>query len=146
MDFGAILIGLAIFIVALIFTVNPLTNKLAGQAASGISPAVSTRNQQHDSLAAIRDLDFDFQTGKINQEDYDVLRSQFVAEAAEIIQKEKQEDVKIEEMIRARLQRKNDTVHDDKQPAFCSHCGNKVIKSDLFCSKCGTHLTTPSGS
>src|SRR4030067_3559058 len=107
MDLGAIFIGFAILVIAVPYVINPLMNERKKQPLRSISRKKDDEGSHKGALAAIRDLDFDFQLGKVTQEDYGTLRAQLVVEAGEYLQTKKQEDEKIEERIRARPRAKN---------------------------------------
>lgn len=145
MDLGAILIGLAIFIVAVTYVSNPMVNVPKRHPIYAVPPIKAEGNQQKDALAAIRDLDFDFQTAKVNQEDYEALRAQLVLEAADYLQQKKQ-DEKIDEMIRARLQSKKESAFKVAGKTICSNCGKSVKVGDLFCATCGARIKTQSNA
>lgn len=140
MNPGAILISLAILIVAATYVITPLVNAPKRQTVSAAPAANALKDERKDSLAAIRDLDFDFQTGKVTQEDYEALRAQLVLQAANFLQQRQQVDEKIEEMISARLQSKKESAFKEPIRAYCPHCGKRVMPGDLFCTACGTRL------
>ena len=83
-------------------------------------------------LSALLDLDFDFRTDKIGEEDYSALRAQLVADAAQYIQLQKSiGDQQIETMIRARKASQAKTQK-------CSNCEEKIEAGSHFCAQCGT--------
>ena len=130
MNLGAIFIGIAILVIAVPYVMNPLVNERRKQPVKATLLKKDGKGQQKDALVAIRDLDFDFQTGKVTREDYETLRAQLVLEAAEYLQTKMEEDEKIEALIRARLQ----TV---KQSVKCEKCGGEIRPFDHFCPACG---------
>ena len=173
MDLGAIFIGFAILVIAVPYVIYPLMNGRKKQPLRTISQTKDEEGSHKGALVAIRDLDFDFQIGKVTQEDYETLRAQLVVEAAEYLQTKKQVDEKIEEMIRARLQAakpsqkcekcggeirpqdrycpicgavaKNQTASNKPAPQIaCPGCGKSVKESDMFCTGCGTRLNEKS--
>ena len=130
MNLGAILIGFAILVVAVSYVLNPLVNEGKKGAVKAASQKIGGKGQQKHTLAAIRDLDFDFQTGKVTKEDYETLRPQLVLEAADYLKMKQQEDEKIDAMIRARLQNMKPSV-------TCEKCRGEIRPQDLFCPTCG---------
>lgn len=161
MDLGAILVGLALLIVTLPLVLSPF--RTGGRRATPASAAGSSPSQQQAAvLAALRDLDFDFQIGKVSPEDYAGLRAQLVAEAAQHIQTQEAADDEIEALIRARRASRTKVfvcancdgalATDDR---FCSHCGapvggacpacgGNVQAGDAFCTACGARLRVES--
>lgn len=139
MEPGAILIGGAILVVAVLYVINPVVYERKKQPEKADALKKDRKGRQKEALAAIRDLDFDFQTGKVTQEDYETLRAQLVLQAAEYIQTKKQENEKIEEMIRSRLQRVKSSVK-------CEKCGGDIGPQDLFCPTCRVAVKNQAGS
>jgi hypothetical protein len=77
----AILVVLVIgFIAYPLFTVP---HEQAAPAADALDSLIAQRDSAYD---AIRDLDFDFQLGKLSQADYDLLREKYKARAALALQ------------------------------------------------------------
>lgn len=114
------------------------------------------------ALLAIRDLDFDFETGKVSEDDYTALRSQLVVQAAQVMGAEEAgDDGALEALIAARNQARDGDVScpdcgkpSEKGSRFCSHCGTAfqagcpacgetVKPDDLFCVHCGAKLNAP---
>jgi uncharacterized Zn finger protein (UPF0148 family) len=130
MNLGAIFIGLAILVMTVPFVINPLVNERKRQPFKATPQKKDEQGGQKDALAAIRDLDFDFHTGKVNQDDYETLRAQLALEAAAYLQKKQQEEEKVDALIRARLLQGRAT-------AKCEKCGGDIGTGDLFCPACG---------
>ena len=89
-------------------------------------------------LENIRELDLDFATGKLSEEDYRDLRSRSVAEAAEVMRAIDQargpapEDDDIERAISAKKAQMQDRT--------CSACGAARTEGAKFCATCGAPL------
>lgn len=131
MQLSSLFVGFALAAVALFYVSRPFfekprkTSKTTGQPRD-----VRT----HEAvLAALRDLDFDFKTGKIVEEDYQPLRAQLLVEAAQFIEAKKNEEQQLEALIQSRR-----TAH--ARQASCPTCGAKIVLGDTFCSSCGTKL------
>ena len=126
MQISALIIGFILLGTALVFVSRPFWEKRKKGAADSSTTKVSRRESV---LAALRDLDFDFKTGKVSEEDYQPLRAQLLAEAAQYIESEKNEDQKLEALIQARRK--------GQQKIKCEHCGAPMETDQKFCSKCG---------
>ncbi len=76
--------------------------------------------QKEYSYAAIKELEFDYNTGKISKEDYNILSNRYKAEAINII-------------------RKLETEQTSKKVSklFCTECGQKYKEDSQFCTNCG---------
>ncbi len=145
MPVGSILLGAALALLVVPFVAGPFVKDgrrkhkpLDGRG----SPA--PESSKHDALVALRDLDFDFRTGKIAEEDYLPLRQHLVAEAAQALQATEtavtsqpdwDADAKIEAAIRALRASSRTARH-----SACPQCHAPVGDDDRFCPKCGTAL------
>lgn len=130
MEISSILIGLILFCLALYFVSTPFRQRLA--KTDNLFKARTLEKGGHEVvLAALRDLDFDFKTGKVSEGDYQPLRAQLMAEAAQYIETEQKEDDQLEALIRSRRKAQ-------KQDAKCEHCGAPMAADQRFCSKCGS--------
>ncbi|MCK6584622.1 MAG: zinc ribbon domain-containing protein [Anaerolineales bacterium] len=132
MELGAILIGLVILILSLLFLMAPFK---PGQRKKVKPTVANPAAERAAALAALRDLDFDFKIGKVSEEDYPTLRAGLLAEAARYIQQEEANEADIEARIQARKR-----TQGKSSTAYCPHCGKPVIVGDLFCTSCGSRL------
>ena len=131
MQISTLLIGVAILFVAVYFVSRPFLEndkKGAKAAASSVQPG-----QREAVFSALRDLDFDFKTGKISEEDYQPLRAQLMVQAAQYLEPDKEVDEQLEALIQSRRKIQSRQVS-------CPSCGKKIVLGDLFCSSCGTRL------
>ena len=132
MDPIAIIIGLILLSAASAFVFKPFRAK-SRHGPKKVTATFNPHEARTAALSALRDLDFDFQTGKVSGEDYPALRAQLVAEAAKYVQAEGAEEDRLEALIRAR--RASMTSE-----APCPQCGAKVDAGARFCPSCGTEL------
>ena len=109
------LVGVALALIALSFVLFPLLSDspltAPSQAGRVISQADARRNAV---MEALREIEFDRETGKLSDKDYEALRSTYTQRAVEI-------------MRRAEV-------------LSCSRCGPRPEMDALFCSKCGQTL------
>jgi hypothetical protein len=107
------------------------------------------REKKTALLLALRELDFDFETGKLSSEDYKDLRAKYQAGTVETMKKlEELERLWKESQERIDLQLAGG--HEgalvlEKPPAsvvsiFCGACGAKTKAGDRFCGHCGGAL------
>lgn len=161
MEIPSILIGLLLFSVSVAYVILPFQQKQQ-KTSSPLKHPDDLPVQREAVLAALRDLDFDFKTGKIGEEDYQPLRAQLLAEAAQHIEVEKQGDEQLEQMIRSRRKingQENKCLHCEAplqagqhfcskcgteiNNVLCPSCGKKIQSGDLFCSSCGNQIQIP---
>lgn len=109
---------------------------LRPQAAS--PPAAVPADESHRgriALNAIKELEFDFATGKIAEDDYKALRTRYEAKAVEVLTRPQPApkpadlDAELEGAIRAARGRR-----------VCASCGGSLPAAARFCPACGTPL------
>ena len=111
------------------------------------SDAIERLVLQRETLyTAIRDLDFDHQTGKVDAEDHAVLRRQMEEEAAVVLRDldladpSADIDFAAEQHILAYRQ-KEVVAAPDSEPT-CSACGTTLADGAACCSICGQDVKT----
>jgi len=158
MEISSLLIGILIFAVALVVASLPFWQKQRTNLKRR-KTAASHNDQRKAVLSALRDLDFDFKTGKVTEEDYMPLRERLMVEAAQYIEQETEEEKKLEALIQTRRATQQQTFNCEHCHApmeagqrFCAKCGSainqeacptcgrKIRAGDQFCSSCGTQL------
>jgi hypothetical protein len=162
---------IALLVIGIIaFIAYPLFDPRRGtfvESASVLDTLIAQRDATYDAL---RDLDFDFQLGKLSKVDYDTLRDKYKARAAYILQQidalagtppdsngkdaEAQIEAQVAQLRRAKTEvgarrASPDTIEDEiarvralRQAGggFCSKCGTPYRAGDKFCAKCGNKL------
>jgi len=79
----------------------------------------SAADRKEAALAALRELEFEYQTGKVSDEDYATLRTRYAREA-----------------LGAR-----DELGETVDSESCTACGAAIREGAKFCSACGGALT-----
>lgn len=134
-----------IFIAVAGYVLYPLLRRpsRAEQLEAKLNGAVGSLQEQRDAIyAALKELDFDFQTGKLSSEDYESLRHQYRQRAVAIlqqiddVQKKGALDYELEaeiQIARARQRQRG------ARPSSwtCADCGRMMTAADHFCSGCG---------
>lgn len=146
-----LLMGLIVF-VAIFIVGYPLVNarryEYAEVGLNGDDAFEHLASARNSVFEAIRDLEFDYATGKLSDADYQAMRTRYDAKAAEVLQKmdalgaprmkrasAKAESAVVEPGVKPQTQRSN------ANRSFCSRCGARVEPADRFCLTCGTRLT-----
>ena len=108
--------GVILAILIAVVLISPMLEK--GEAV-GSSSAPSDRLDL--ALDALREIEFEYQTGKLGEEDYQSLRSRYAADA-----------------IAAR----DAGADTDQEPdaGCCSVCDASLSPETRFCSRCGTEV------
>ncbi len=126
-----------------------------------VDPKLVELYTQRDMLyQAVRDANFDLQTGKLSQEDYDQQSVQLKQSAASVLKQidaletdlaTPELDAQIEAQVAAArdipepLKKTTSNGGDVKRAGrttnrFCGQCGAPLRPSDRFCGKCGTSM------
>jgi len=103
---------MAVLIAAVIFA--PLVENRWREGTGGNSVA----DRKEAALAALRELEFEYQTGKVSEEDYAALRTRYAREA-----------------LAAR-----DELGETTERESCPACGAETKEGAGFCSSCGGAL------
>ncbi len=155
--FALEIILIALLVVGVIaFIAYPLFSPPREKIAA-MPNALETLIAQRDATyAAIRDLDFDFQLGKLSAGDYATLREKYKARAALMLQQidalgggngaaEAQIEAQVAQLRRA----KADAIEDEvarvraaRKPTDirCRHCDAPYQAGDQFCARCGNRI------
>lgn len=115
-----------------IFIGYPLMEGRRRTAGRGNHRAGELEARKEAIYAQIKDIDFDYATGKLSDEDYQELRTRYKQDAVSIL---KEID---------RVQHRSAGKRRKKKPAgkqrFCSTCGHPATVDEKFCTNCGTRL------
>ena len=124
---------------------------------------VSLLARREAALATLRDLDSDFADGRLDEADYNELRSKTVAEGAaalaaldsvtaDLSGRATELAAAVEADV-ARAQGEpdvpspaRDAGESARSPRFCTHCGKEARDGDLFCAGCGQTLGAGAGA
>ena len=135
MQIPALFIGVILLAITTAYIALPFRQKRRNDASAS-KAMVTSKNRHEEILLALRDLDFDFKTGKVGEEDYQQLRAQLLAEAAQYIESEKKEAEQLEALIQSRRKTRSQNK--------CEHCGATIEVGQHFCSKCGANTKSVS--
>lgn len=130
-----LLLGTVLALGALAFVLVPLFREtpMVVDAAPALDPQESTPQQR--AIDALREVEFDRETGKLSEHDYTAMKAAYTREALAAIRSEEAakgpvSDDELEAMIRAH-----------RTTRTCAHCGAAAGEADaLYCSSCGHYL------
>jgi rubrerythrin len=146
---GTLLFGLALLILVVLVVSWPLF----GRKRPAVRPASrreSLEREREAIVREIRELDFDYRTGKVNDEDYRRLREARVARGAAILREladlEQGTVLDPEQAIEEQIARLRTVLTSNgKSPIACPQCGQPVRPSDRFCPQCGAQPRAQQG-
>jgi len=132
---GVALIAAAI----LLFILQPVVKGLHASLEREDDELTETEARKRIALLALRDVEYDYLAGKLDEEDYRSLKAELTAEALAALEADeaardgKPEDAEIEaEIARIRQGLKGGLT--------CGECGFTNEKGSRFCSSCGEPL------
>ncbi len=143
MTIGSIFLALALLILLLLFLVRPFF-KVRPQRTLSNGQREQLLLRKEALLDAIRALDFDHDTGKLPDEEYDQQRSALMREAAVTLKAlddlpadPADEDIyaQIETAVSSIRLRRTESAGAPAQ--FCANCGQRLDNDDNFCAHCG---------
>lgn len=142
----AVLLGVG----ALIFVGYPLFKRELSQESLEEEPRDLELQkllfEKEQALAALKELDFDYETGKLDEEDYEHLKDRYRAKTLSLLKEIDQtravEDIEEEiEKEVAQVREKRQEVSEKPQKLVCPQCGESYLSDDRFCPACGADLT-----
>ena len=138
---GTYLFALALLLVFGLVIALPLFDRKR-PAVQPMSRRDALQQERQDIVRAIRELDFDHRTGKINDDDYKRVREEHVQRGAAVLRElsalsHADIDAEIEAKVAVLRGSPNDA-----NALQCPKCHATVSASDKFCPQCG-HALTP---
>jgi RNA polymerase subunit RPABC4/transcription elongation factor Spt4 len=106
------------------------------KSLSGYKKSHRSQNSYEQTLLALRDLDFDHQLGIVAETDYQQIRTQLLAEAAQAIEQAVPEDKDLEQIIETAVRDRR--RHIGNGQGQCDYCGALLDPTDKFCTACGS--------
>ncbi|MFQ5651874.1 MAG: zinc ribbon domain-containing protein [bacterium] len=97
-------------------------------------------DRKHALYAAIKDIEFDFQMGKLSEEDFQELRQQYKNQAVNILKKIDQRQRKKMRAGGRHAKKEKSRTGTQKGMNFCWSCGTRLGAEEKFCPNCGLHL------
>jgi hypothetical protein len=96
------------------------------------------------ALLALKEIEFDRETGKLSDADYQHLKAKYTAEALEALRAEEEAGAPgdIEAMIAHRVRARRSAAAAPGAPA-CLSCGPRPEPDAMYCSSCGGRLPPP---
>ncbi len=148
--------ALLLALLAIGFVVWPLWRTGAPLRVDDDNPLTDLLTRKDSVLLSIKELDFDYQTGKLSAEDFWQLNGRLRQQAISLlrqIEKTAPASADLEAELEALIlqQRKLADPQLPTQKAsgsdkrrFCPECGGQVKPTDKFCAQCGNALQTAS--
>ena len=135
----ALVFGTLLAVGALAFVLYPL---FAGVVAARPPARLTTQAQagadEHESVVALREIEFDRVTGKLSDSDYAELKARYTERALAAMRRGAATGVSAgdagDDPAEAAVLAYRARLHS------CTHCGPRPEPDALYCSSCGTYL------
>jgi rRNA maturation endonuclease Nob1 len=108
------------------------------------------------ALTALKEIEFDRETGKLSDADYDFLKGKYTAAALDALKQESEKGASddVEAMVAAKVRAlrsapaatssNTPSSSQSSEPASCGICGPRPEPDAIFCSSCGRRLVSGS--
>jgi len=150
---GSVII-FGLLIGACCWIIKPLLREDGGQ--NGFTPKPENileelKNKKEGAYATIRELEFDLSMGKLSEEDFQILKRQYVQEAVGYMKAmdklqsqhatiSKLTDTDLEEEIEQEDLGSRTHESTKEKYIYCTSCGRKAAVERRFCAACGSNL------
>jgi cytochrome c-type biogenesis protein CcmH/NrfG len=136
---GAVLVTLAI----VLFLLQPVTKGLHASLEREEDELTETEARKRVALLALRDVEYDFLSGKLDEQDYRALKGELTAEALaalEADEKARSLGTSAAEQLEAEIAAARAGLQAGMP---CEACGFTNVVTSRFCSACGSPLPAP---
>jgi hypothetical protein len=152
---GEALAAAIIGAIAVWLVLQPLTGRRS-KPSPPIEPLDPDETPKGIALTALKEIEFDRETGKLSDTDYEFLKAKYTAAALDALRAESaaEEPAERSDDVEAMIAAKVRTLRsasaspspDDRSPSTsasptCPTCGPRPEADALFCSTCGRRLT-----
>jgi len=136
----------AVGLVALWMVLQPLIHPGAVRRRPD-EPLDAEETAKGVALTALKEIEFDRETGKLSDADYEQLKARYTTAAVDALRAETARGASddVEAMIAGRVRSlRSGAASAAPNPAVCPTCGPRPEPDAVFCSSCGFRLEPPS--
>lgn len=135
----ALFLLIAVFIaIFVIFPIHNARSRSARFSKNNVNHRATELQERKEAIyEAIKDIEFDYQMGKLSEADFKELRQEYKNQAIDLLKKIDQTQHKKGKHRRGKTKNKGVSA----AAGHCTSCGAPVTKEDRFCGNCGMKLT-----
>jgi hypothetical protein len=130
-------------LLSVMFLIAPLRAKRTATESAQSVEAEASEGERTAVYAAIRDLEDDFETGKVSEEDHELMLGELRAHAAELLRQERDRRESKPAATTALTETAATTAPTAATAVatvtaiFCTSCGARLSENARFCAQCG---------
>lgn len=98
----------------------------------GVAGEASPEDRREAALDALQELEFEHETGKLSDDDYDRLRNRYARAAVRA-----RDEAAPDEAARDEADRREPA---EEEPGYCPECGTETGEDARYCGRCGARL------
>jgi len=136
---GATLVTLAV----VLFLIQPVTKGIHASLDREEDELTDTEARKRVALLALRDVEYDFLSGKLDETDYRALKGELTAEALAALEADESARTGGTATMEALEAEIAATRAGLRSGASCPECGYTNGAASRFCSSCGSPLQVP---
>jgi photosystem II stability/assembly factor-like uncharacterized protein len=145
-ELGFALLALLAVIGSAVLVAQPLIRRRAASPLVWASRNGLVAEEKAALLEGLRELDFDYEMGRLTAEDYGQLQANLRRRAIAALELEDEQlhklDEAIEQAVAAERARRQGAPSLTPATPVCPHCGQPISGSERFCPSCGSALGT----
>jgi cytochrome c-type biogenesis protein CcmI len=134
-----VFVALILVVLTFAFVVYPLFKRRLPSANSvGDEKLQELYSERDTTYSMLKELEFDFQSGILTDEDYHDLETRYKRKAISILRDTDalEKDTGVEDELEKQILQLRRS-----KGLFCPQCGARHQEGDRFCSRCGTSLS-----
>ena len=146
---SALVPAIVLAVAAVFFVLYPVLSGREAPMELEESELTEAQHRKNVALLALRDIEYDYHAGKLDDADYRALRQQISSEALEALDEEE-----AERLGRSRASQGEGTASERadieaeiaalrasiREGTVCTHCGHPNPRGSRYCSDCGAAL------
>lgn len=148
-----VFLAILLTVITFAFVAYPLFRQRWAVVNQAEDERLSELNSRRDTTySMLKELEFDFQSGILSEEDYRELETRYKSRAISILRDidglekntgiEEEVERQIQELRRNSGRVNSSRVKSDRvKGRFCPQCGTQHEEGDRFCARCGEKLT-----
>lgn len=130
------------------YVISPIIQRQHAPLSTEGDALTDALSRKRVALMALRDAEYDFATGKVDQRDYDALRQELSSQALDALRdaetlESPEAGAASDDVIEAEIAQVRAGL---ASGVACAHCGQLNRQGSNFCTSCGRPLAQPASA